>query len=148
MESYGRVEGRIEGPEGDRYSSGRPTESTNLDLWEFSETEPPNREHTQARPKPSAGKYVAGMQLSLRVGFLTSGTEAVSKAVACLWNLFPTELLCLSGLSGRGCTQPCRDLMHQMSERRRGTPPSQRRRRWGIGRGIPGGLSGVVWYVK
>ena len=32
-DSYGRVGGRIEGPEGDRNSTGRPTESTNLDPW-------------------------------------------------------------------------------------------------------------------
>jgi hypothetical protein len=32
-DSYGRVGGRIEGPEWDRNSTGRPTESTNLDLW-------------------------------------------------------------------------------------------------------------------
>jgi hypothetical protein len=30
---YGRIRGRFEGPEGDRNSKGRPTESTNLDPW-------------------------------------------------------------------------------------------------------------------
>jgi hypothetical protein len=33
---YGRDEGRIEGPEGNKNSTGRPTESTNLDLWGLS----------------------------------------------------------------------------------------------------------------
>jgi hypothetical protein len=30
-DSYGRIEGRFAGPEGDRNATGRPTESTNLD---------------------------------------------------------------------------------------------------------------------
>ena len=32
-ECYGRVRVRTEGPEEDRDSTGRPTESTNLDPW-------------------------------------------------------------------------------------------------------------------
>jgi hypothetical protein len=44
-DSYGRIGGRIVGPEGDRNSTGRPTESTNLDTLGFSEYEPPNKEH-------------------------------------------------------------------------------------------------------
>ena len=43
-ESYGRVEGRLEGPEEDRASTGTPTESTNLDLGRFPETESPAEE--------------------------------------------------------------------------------------------------------
>jgi hypothetical protein len=31
--SYGRVVGMTEGPEGDKNSTQRPTESTNLDPW-------------------------------------------------------------------------------------------------------------------
>lgn len=31
--SYGRIGGRIVGPDRDRNSIGRPAESTNLDLW-------------------------------------------------------------------------------------------------------------------
>ena len=38
LPSVGR---RIEGPEEDRDSTERPTESTNQDLWGFSETESP-----------------------------------------------------------------------------------------------------------
>ena len=48
----GRVRGRIEGAEGDGNPIGRPTVSTNLDLWELSETEPPTKEHIQARLSP------------------------------------------------------------------------------------------------
>jgi hypothetical protein len=44
--SYGSV-GRTEGPEGHGNPTGRPTESTNLDVWELSETEPLTKEHTQ-----------------------------------------------------------------------------------------------------
>jgi hypothetical protein len=35
------------------YSTGRPTESTNLDFWELSETESPTKEYMQAGMKPS-----------------------------------------------------------------------------------------------
>jgi hypothetical protein len=51
-DSYGRVGGRIEGPEGDRNSTGRPTKSTHLDPWELSDTEPPTKEHTQTGVGP------------------------------------------------------------------------------------------------
>ena len=54
--------GRIEGPEGDRNLTGRPTEPTNLDLWSS-----PTKEHTQAGPRPPR-TYVADVQLDLHVG--------------------------------------------------------------------------------
>ena len=41
-ESYGRVEGRLEGPEEDRASTGTPTESTNLDPLESQRLNQPN----------------------------------------------------------------------------------------------------------
>ena len=44
-DSYGRFVGRTEGPEGDRNSIGRSTESTNLDPSEYSETESQTKEH-------------------------------------------------------------------------------------------------------
>jgi hypothetical protein len=43
VEKFG--EGRIEEPRGDRDSTRRPTESTNLELWGLPETEPPTTEH-------------------------------------------------------------------------------------------------------
>lgn len=48
------VEGRNEGPEEDRDSKGRPTESTNLDPRGLPESEPPTKEHTGARTRPLA----------------------------------------------------------------------------------------------
>jgi hypothetical protein len=39
--SYGGV--KFEGLEGHRNPTRRPTESTNLDPWELSEADPPNR---------------------------------------------------------------------------------------------------------
>jgi len=53
-DSYGRVGGRVKSPEEGRDSTGRPTDSTNLDPWELSETEPPIKEHTQSGPRPPA----------------------------------------------------------------------------------------------
>jgi hypothetical protein len=34
-ESYGRVEGKIEGPEMNENPTGGPIESTNLEIWEL-----------------------------------------------------------------------------------------------------------------
>jgi hypothetical protein len=45
---YGRVRGSIEGTEGHDNHVGRPTVSSNLDLWQLPETEPPTKEHTEA----------------------------------------------------------------------------------------------------
>ena len=42
----------------------------------------------------------------------TTGAGAIPIAVAYLWNMFLTRTV-LSGLSGRGCASPCRDLMYQ-----------------------------------
>ena len=43
--AVGRVEDMIEGAGGDRDSTRRPTESTNLGPWRFTETEPPTKEY-------------------------------------------------------------------------------------------------------
>ena len=82
-DSYGRVGGRIEGPEEDRGPLGR----TNVDPWKLSETEPPTREHAQAGLGPHT--HGADVQLGLLAGPPTMGVGAVSKALACLWILFP-----------------------------------------------------------
>ena len=50
--SYWRVRERIEDPEGERNSTRRPTESTTLDPWQLSETEPPTKEHKRAELRP------------------------------------------------------------------------------------------------
>jgi hypothetical protein len=42
----GTVGGKIEGLRGDRNSTGRPTESTNLNPWELPETELLTKENT------------------------------------------------------------------------------------------------------
>ena len=48
------VGGRTEGPRRYQTSTGGPTESANLGVWELSETRPPNKEHTWAETKPPA----------------------------------------------------------------------------------------------
>jgi hypothetical protein len=53
-ESYGRVGGRIKKSKEDRASLGRRTESTNLNPWGLSETEPPTKEQAQAGPRSPA----------------------------------------------------------------------------------------------
>ena len=52
-DTYGRVVGRSQGQEVDRNLTERPTESTNLNSWELSESGPPTSEHTWARMTPS-----------------------------------------------------------------------------------------------
>jgi hypothetical protein len=51
-DSYGRIGGRIAAPEGNKNSTGRPMESTNLDPWGF---------HHQPRPP---GLYVADIYIA------------------------------------------------------------------------------------
>ena len=52
QESCRRVGGRIEGPQEDSDSTGRPTKSTNLDPWGLPETEPPTKKQAWAGPRP------------------------------------------------------------------------------------------------
>lgn len=61
--------------------TGVPTELTNLDPWELSETEPPTKEHTQAGPRPPRS-YVADMKLGLHVSPPTTGVGTVPKAIS------------------------------------------------------------------
>ena len=46
--------GRTEVPEGNRDSTGRPTESTDLDPWGFPEPELPTKEQGLTGPQPPA----------------------------------------------------------------------------------------------
>jgi len=43
---YRRAGRRIEGPQSGKKFHWKPKESTNLDLWALSESEPPTKEHT------------------------------------------------------------------------------------------------------
>jgi hypothetical protein len=89
-ESYGRVGGRISGPEGDRNSTGRPTMSTNLDPWEVPETEPPTKRHTRAGPR-LLHTDVADMQFGLHVGIWVLNNELwgqwLGGTIPCLWDM-------------------------------------------------------------
>ena len=67
-DSYGRVGVRIVSPEGDRNSTERPTELTNLDSSGFQESLPPIKEHTWAGPARPPHSYVADVQGSLHLG--------------------------------------------------------------------------------
>jgi hypothetical protein len=49
-DSYGRDGGKIDSLEGVRNSTGRPTESTNLNPYRLSETDPSTKAHTQVVP--------------------------------------------------------------------------------------------------
>jgi len=63
-DSHGRVRGRIEGREMDRISTGKPTESTNLNPCGISETELPTKKHRQVGTRPA---NVADVQLSFHM---------------------------------------------------------------------------------
>jgi hypothetical protein len=62
---YGRIGRRIEGPKQDVRPTGRPTESTTLDLWELSRLSHQQRTYIGWNEAP--GTYVADLQLSPRV---------------------------------------------------------------------------------
>ena len=96
--SCGRIGGRIEGPKGNRNSTGRPTESTNLALG-LLESEPPTKEHTQVWPRLPC-TYVAGVQMVF-TWVQDNGNVGYSKS-CCLSVGY--VLLALFGLSGRGST--------------------------------------------
>ena len=101
-DSYGRVGGRIMGPEGDRNSTGRSSESTNLDpLGYQSLNYQPKSEHRLHLDSSHPRTYVANEQIGLHVG-LKQPEQRLSQ------KLFPVSGTCsswaaLSGLSGRGC---------------------------------------------
>lgn len=50
MDPYGRIEGRIEGTEGDGNPTGRSTVTTKLGPWSNPENELPTEEHTNTGP--------------------------------------------------------------------------------------------------
>jgi hypothetical protein len=52
-ESYGRAEREIKGHEEGRVTTRRPTELTNLDPWDFPETESPTKQLGNDEPRPS-----------------------------------------------------------------------------------------------
>jgi hypothetical protein len=104
-DSNGRDGGRIEDSRRDRNSTGRATESTTLDPWGLSETEPPTKEHTQAGPSPppNPSTYVVDVQLSLYTApeLLKQG---LSQKLPSVCGILSLNWAALSGLSGRGCT--------------------------------------------
>ena len=61
-DSYGRIEGRIEDPGGDRNSMGRPTEATILNLWGSQRLN--HQQRTEAGPR-SPCTYVADVHAAL-----------------------------------------------------------------------------------
>jgi hypothetical protein len=101
---YGRFRERIDSPEGDRNSTRRPTESTNLDPWGFWETEPPAKEHTQSRSSSSPPPtHVADVQLNLHVSPLTTGAGLSIKLLP-VCGICSFNQAALLGLCARGCT--------------------------------------------
>jgi hypothetical protein len=89
-------------PEGDRNSTGRPTQSINLDPWRVSGTELPTKKHTWTGPRPPCS-YVADVQLGLHVGPEQLERELSSKQLA-VCGICSSSWAVLSGLSGRGST--------------------------------------------
>jgi hypothetical protein len=54
----GRVRARTENTEGDGNPTGRPTVSTNRNLWAIPESKPPTKEHAWATSWPTCSTYV------------------------------------------------------------------------------------------
>jgi hypothetical protein len=108
-DSYGRVGGRIQDLGGDRNSTERLIEFTNLDPWELSEMEPTTTKNIHGLER-GPGPYVADTHLSLHVGPPTTGAEVLPKFHSLT---VVSQRASLSGLSKKGCTYPGRDLMRQ-----------------------------------
>jgi hypothetical protein len=79
-DSYGRVWDRIEGLKVDRNSTAKPKESTNLELGELSEMEPPIKGAYTDCTNPNPHAQMQPM-LSLHVGPPTTVVGSVPKAV-------------------------------------------------------------------
>jgi hypothetical protein len=67
-----------------RDSTGRPTESTNLDPWGLLETKSPTKEQAKDESRPPAYTYVSDEQLGLYVGLPTTEIGTVPEPLACL----------------------------------------------------------------
>ena len=87
-------------PEGDRNSTGRPTQSTNLDPWRVSGTELPTKKHTWTGPRPPCS-YVADVHLDLHTG-PEQLEEGLSQNLLPIHGISFTSWATFSGLSGRG----------------------------------------------
>jgi hypothetical protein len=81
-------------------STGRPIESTNLEVWKLSAWATNQRTYMGWTWTKSSAMYVADVQLCPDVDSLTTGSGVVSNAVAWLWNLFLNRRA-LFGLSGK-----------------------------------------------
>lgn len=92
--SYGKVGGKIEQPEGDRNPTGRPTESTNLDpgIFQNLSHQPKSMHRLEWGPQHICSRHAA--QWASR----TTRVEALPKAVACLWYLFSNRAALASHL--------------------------------------------------
>jgi hypothetical protein len=112
-ESSWRVKWKIRGPKGNRNSTGRLTESMNLDSWELPETESSAKEHPWARPR-LFWKYVADVQLWSSMVFMPipQNWSGGCPWFCCLW-ILSLNWAALYGLSGKGYTQSCSDLICQ-----------------------------------
>jgi hypothetical protein len=71
--SYERVKGRFEGTEGDKNSTRRSAESTNLDPWDSQRLNHKQRTYTGWNKAHST--YVADVQLGLHVDSPTTGAR-------------------------------------------------------------------------
>jgi hypothetical protein len=121
-DSIWTVQGRIKGLKGDRNSTVRPTESTNLDPYGFSETEPLTKEHAQTGPRITT--CIEEMCSTVFIP-LTTRVGAISKAVVCLESFPLTGLPCCNEI---GSAKPCRDLICQGRDTQKRLPLSLRRR--------------------
>jgi hypothetical protein len=90
------------GPEGDRNSTGTPTETTNLCLLVFLESELPNKEYLLAEPR-TPHTYVADVELGLHRG-AEQLEYGLSQKLLPICRISSSHWDALSGLSGRGST--------------------------------------------
>ena len=89
--------GRIEGPEGDRNSTGRKTQQTNLDPQELSKTEPLTKELPWAGPSPPDPIHTHVTDVSMWVSEQLEQRLSLKLLFVC-GTCSPTGLLCLASV--------------------------------------------------
>jgi hypothetical protein len=124
-DSCGRIVGRISGPEGDRNSIGRPTESTNLDPW--------GSQSLNHQLKKILG--LDHVQLDLHVGPKQLQQRRSQKLLP-IHGIYSSSWAALSGHRGRGSALPYRDLMYLGGGKARGESPPTEKKGRGKGEGL------------
>lgn len=102
--SHWSIEEKIGGPEGDRNTTGRPTESTIVVPWGLLlETEPLTKKHTWIGPRgPAHMKQICSLVF---MHVFQQFEQGPSRNLLCACGSHPLNWAALTRVSGRGCAR-------------------------------------------